>query len=392
VRALRVAFVAPFGVCRRGTTQARVLPLAAALAARGHQVRVIVPDWDCSHCAERSYQVGSAAVCHLGEPNASRRLISLRLLRRAYRAALEHRPHVLHCFKPIGYSGAVALLAAQLARRAGWAGLLAVDADDLEGPDGWAARTGRPVWQARALGWQERTALATADVVTAASAYLTQRISAWRGDGLAPLYLPNAVELALAAPPCERGVPTEAPILLLYTRFNEFTPARGAAVAAEILRRVREARLVVVGDGPIERRQTFFRELERLGVAHRVTWRGMLTGEALHAVLEADAVALWLFDNNRINVARSPVKLLELMTHGRPLVAEAVGEVPRLAGTGARLVRAGDTAELARQATTLLQDRTERQEQARRARASLAANTWSARAQALDRLYGVQCT
>ena len=44
--ALRVTFVAPFGLRRKGTTRARVIPLAAALAARGHRVRVVVPAWD----------------------------------------------------------------------------------------------------------------------------------------------------------------------------------------------------------------------------------------------------------------------------------------------------------------------------------------------------------
>ena len=175
--------------------------------------------------------------------------------------------------------------------------------------------------------------------------------------------------------------------MLLYTRFNECTPYRGAAVVSEILQRARGARLLVVGDGPAAGREAFFRELQRRGASQRVTWLGALRGPALHAALETDAVGLWLFDENRINLARSPVKLLELLAHGRPTIAEAVGEVAPLAGSGAQLVEAGATAELVRRATWLLRDRAARHEQAQQARASMAAHNWALRAHALEEAY-----
>ena len=40
---MRIAFVAPFGLRAKGTTRARVLPLARELARRGHTVAVFVP-------------------------------------------------------------------------------------------------------------------------------------------------------------------------------------------------------------------------------------------------------------------------------------------------------------------------------------------------------------
>src|SRR5207248_6414163 len=65
VPALRVTFVAPFGLRRKGTTRARVIPLAAALAARGHRVRVVVPAWDSPEDWGRRDRLPGVDVLHL---------------------------------------------------------------------------------------------------------------------------------------------------------------------------------------------------------------------------------------------------------------------------------------------------------------------------------------
>src|SRR3954454_3392465 len=43
---MRIALIAPFGLQPKGTVSARMLPLAHALAGRGHMVRVVIPAWD----------------------------------------------------------------------------------------------------------------------------------------------------------------------------------------------------------------------------------------------------------------------------------------------------------------------------------------------------------
>ena len=43
---MRITLIAPFALHPKGTTRWRVLPLARALAAQGHAVRVVIPPYD----------------------------------------------------------------------------------------------------------------------------------------------------------------------------------------------------------------------------------------------------------------------------------------------------------------------------------------------------------
>jgi hypothetical protein len=327
---------------------------------------------------------------HLVSPRASRRLLSLHLLRRTLRAALAERPDVLHCFKPIGYSGAVAALAGGLGRVAGWRGRLALDTDDLEGSQGWAAAAGRPRWQCLTIDWQERWAMAAADLVTAASLDLRVRASQLRRAGSAVLYLPNGTVPPALAPP-RAGLQTgerDSQTLLLYCRFNEFEPVRGADAIAAILLQAPRARLLVVGAGSTCRAAAFFRRLESRGVGKRATWRGMLRGQELADALSADSVAIWLFDDNPINRARSPAKLLELLANGKPVAAESVGEVARLPPSVVRAAPAGDPAGIVRATLLLLTETDTRLRLAQDARTYAATCcTWQHRAADLERFY-----
>jgi glycosyltransferase involved in cell wall biosynthesis len=385
---LRVTFVAPFGLRRRGTTAARVIPLASALARRGHRVQVVIPEWDCPQAAGRGYLVGDAEVRHLAVSPAVETEYSARLLLQTYRAALDGRPDVIHCFKPIGYSGAVALLLRHATSRGRWRGLLAVDADDLEGRDGWAARAGRPGWQVMVLDWQERRAVQSARLVTVASHYLAARARDWRGHGRGIAYLPNAVRNA----PCSPGVAAVArrdagTQLLLYTRFNEFSPERGARLIAAVLNRLPAAQLTVVGDGDAEARETFRRGLRESGVSSRVKFSGLLNGNDLWATLASADVALWPFDDTPINRARCPAKLLELLAVGTAVVAEDAGEVGRLAGRGARLVCAGVEEQFIAAAVELASGATERSRLRALAQDVASNQNWQRRAEKLESSY-----
>jgi glycosyltransferase involved in cell wall biosynthesis len=115
---------------------------------------------------------------------------------------------------------------------------------------------------------------------------------------------------------------------------------------------------------------------------------GTLPAEALAGALGVDSVALWLFDDNPINRARSPVKLLELLAHGRAVVAEGVGEVSTLADGAALLVAPGDTETLVEEAIRLLTDSIARRRLGQQAQVAMQRGaSWRARAEQLSAWY-----
>jgi len=361
-----------------------VIPLAAALAARGHSVRVVVPAWDSRVDWGRRLRVRGVEIIHLPSAPIPCPEFSPLLLAQIWRAAMRFDPDVLHCFKPIGYSGAVALGATRPGRPR--RPLVVVDGDDLEGWSGWARRSGRSLWQAVLLSWQERQVLRSADVVTVASKYLLRLVRRWRGPKGHTHYLPNGVVTApghLEVSCCHSG---EALRLLLYTRFNEFGLARGAAVLGRVMDEVPGAQVIVVGDGA--ERRAFQALIRAQAWGDRVSFRGFQTGDDLaRSVAEAN-MALWLFDDNAVNRARSPVKLLELLASGKPVVAEDVGEVSALGAGGLRLTTPGDADAFAEAVRELANDLAERERLARHLRQTGQERLdWQRRAASLDRLY-----
>ena len=113
---MEILFVGPFGLSPKHTVSGRALPLAQALARRGHRVRVLIPPWDRPEDSGRRFTLDGVSVEHIILP---RRLWVLHhpvIVWRLLRPALVSRPDVVHVFKPIGHSGAVGLLVWYLKR------------------------------------------------------------------------------------------------------------------------------------------------------------------------------------------------------------------------------------------------------------------------------------
>jgi glycosyltransferase involved in cell wall biosynthesis len=183
---------------------------------------------------------------------------------------------------------------------------------------------------------------------------------------------------------------TGPPKLLLYTRFNEFSLERGADAIDRVLACLPAAKLSVVGDGP--QRPAFERLLLARSCAARVRFAGFLHGHELGVALREADVGLWLFDDTPINRARSPVKLLELLAVGTPVVAEAVGEVAALGGAGLQPVTPGNVPELTAAVRHRALGKAGQEAPATRAGQCLPETlTWESRAARLERRYA-PCT
>jgi len=65
---VNLAYVAPFGFQPKNTTARRVMPMARAVAARGHQVRILVPPYDDPESFGRQWNDAGVEVHSLPRP------------------------------------------------------------------------------------------------------------------------------------------------------------------------------------------------------------------------------------------------------------------------------------------------------------------------------------
>ena len=354
--------VGPFGLRPKATMRSRALPLGQALVRRGHTVHLLLPPWSAPEDAGRAWDEGGVRVEHVWLPPRLPGLYQAMLTARLYRRALALGPDVIHYFKPKAYPAFVAQLARARRRLGGGRTALVLDSDDWEGPGGWNDVEPYGAWARRLFAFQERWELRRADAVTVASRALETLAWAAGARRERVFYLPNG-----CLPPAAEGHGERvrarhglgrSPLLLLYTRFAEFT----LAGLAEILRQVAQARpdvrLLVVGQGLRGEEKRLPELLAPLGLAGAVSYAGWVEPGELGDYFAAAQVALHPYDDTLINRTKCSAKLGELLAHGVPVVASAVGENCHYVehGLSGLLVPAGEPGVFAQAVLALLAD------------------------------------
>jgi glycosyltransferase involved in cell wall biosynthesis len=182
--------------------------------------------------------------------------------------------------------------------------------------------TWRTGWH-RALGhWADRQA----DAVIAVA---TNLAAAADGHGARVRIIPNGVEppsslvvpVEIAATRIRLGIPTEAYVISYVGRFTaDKNPFLFIEAAARVAARCPTAYFVMLGDGPL--RTSVEAHARAVQLDGRVLFAGFQAdAAAFHPV--ADVLAL------PSNSEGAPLVVLEAMAAGRPVVATAVGDVPR---------------------------------------------------------------
>ncbi len=356
---MRIVMIGPFGLRPRGTMSVRALPLAQALVARGHTVMLLLPPWQNPEDAGRVWDEGGVHIENVALPVGMPGWFHWRLAAALAQRAAALEPDVLHAFKPKAYAGL-----AHLALRRRFP--VVVDTDDWEGYGGWNDINPYPTLLKRFFAWQERWGLTRAAAVTVASRALQTLVWAMGGPPERVFYLPNG---CIPRPAVSRAVEgRERPTLLLYTRFFEYKVERLWRIVEGVRARIPDARLWVVGKG-------FFAEEETLlALARAAGWQvadgaspaldadlvyaGLVPPEDLPAHFARADVALYPFDDTLLNRTKCPVKLLDLLAAGVPVVADAVGQVAESIRHGETgwLVSPGDDAAFIDAVTALLRD------------------------------------
>ncbi len=381
--------VGPFGLRPRGTMSVRALPLAQALVARGHEVTLLLPPWQNPEDSGRRQESGGVTVENIPLPPRVPVLFHLLVALRLTRRTCSLRPDVVHLFKPKAYSGLTHYLLAGLPRSR--RPRLVVDSDDWEGPGGWNAIGGYTPLQRWFFERQEKWGLTNADAVTVASRTLEGLVWALGVEPERVFYLPNGARDIRPAP-FDRPHP---PTVLLYTRFFEFPVSRVVEVMRRVRERVPAARLVVVGEGLFGEEKELSRLAYQAGmlIGRDVVLRGWVPAADLPARFAQADVAIYPFDDTLVNRAKCPVKLLDLLAAGVPVVAEAVGEIREMIQperTG-YLVRTGDVDAFAGAVVRLLGDKGLRERVGRAAAADVRERfSWARLAEEAERAYGVE--
>lgn len=389
---MRIAMIGPFGLQLKGTMSVRALPLARALAQRGHAVRVIVPPWDHPQDAGHTWQDAGVEVENIELPAPTPGLFHLRVTHALIKRALDFRPDVIHCFKPKAYAGLSAWVLWQMKRLGRAKARLIVDTDDWEGAGGWNDLSSYAWPQRKLFAWQEKWGLTHNDGVTVASRALESIVWSLGVQRERVAYVPNGMrDSAVRSQEPAVRIPAPGFRVLLYTRFFEFKVERVIEVWRKIAAEVPDARLVVVGKGFAGEEEQLLKRAAAVGFGGSIEYAGWVAMDDLSGYFARSDIALFPFDDTLINRTKCSVKLIDLLAAGVPVVADAVGqntEYLRHNETGV-LTPAGDVAAMAQAAIDLERDRARAQRLgAAAARDVRERFNWERLSAEAERLYG----
>ncbi len=357
---MRIAIVGNFGLGSKQTMAVRALPLAEELARRGHAVQMALPiRWDAD-LSEPDLANG-VALRYAGRGPHLPGLTQLWQLLLLAWYTLRWRPDVVYCFKPIAYSGAILVLFRWLRLARLFRGTIALDTDDWEGDGGWNDRFALPRWVKRLVAWQEQWSLRHADVTTVASRTLQELVQ--QVGARKTVYLPNALAQSSLGLPAIHSTDSELglddrPVVLLYTRFVEFDVTRVLDVLENLCEDVGNAVLLVVGQGLRGEEQELSRMALARGLVANVRLAGWIPTDLLPHYFAMAHVALYLLDDTLLNRAKCPMKLLDLLAAGVPVVADRVGQAYEYVADGRSglLVEPGNRTAMAEAVASLLSD------------------------------------
>ncbi|HEX9372507.1 MAG TPA: glycosyltransferase, partial [Roseiflexaceae bacterium] len=263
------------------------------------------------------------------------------------RAAVRLGGDAIHVCKPQPINGLAGLLAARALGRP-----LYVDCDDYEaGGNRFGA-----AWQQRLVRFWEDHLPRQAAGVTVNTRFLQRRCESLGVPAARLTYVPNGIATARLVPPDPRPVAGlraalglgGAPVAMYIGTLSQTTHHVGLLLDAFALvaTRLPAARLLLVGDG--EDRATLMAQARRLGLGGRALFAGAVAPAAVPAYLALAACSVDPVADDAVAAARSPLKIVESLASGVPVVTGHVGDrAEMLAHDAGVLVRPGDARALA---------------------------------------------
>jgi glycosyltransferase involved in cell wall biosynthesis len=342
-------------------------PLARELVRLGHRVTVLAlhPAWErlsSTQVDDAGVRVVYAGQMHVRKEGARKTYyspgrflqVSLAATARLARALASASADIIHVGKPQPYN----LLAARLARRGR---LLYVDCDDYE------AETNRfsGRWQQRVVRYFEDSIVRDAVALTVNTRFTAQRYQALGVPEQHIVYVPNGVDRQRFAgrpdpAPLRRklGLSPETPVVLYVGTMGLHSHPVNLLLEGfqRVCRSHPSAHLLLVGGGEdYDRLQQMAVEL---GIGERTLFTGRVPPADVPAYLALATLTVDPVHDDLIARARSPLKVVEGIAKGVPVITADVGDRREMLAGGevGMLVPAGDSAALGDAVLALLND------------------------------------
>ena len=381
----------------KSTMRLRALPLAKAMSAKGHQITVLLPPWDCPEDAGKSWTEDGVRIVNAELPRTLPGLFEIMTTRHLVQLILSVQPDVVHAFKPKAYAGLTAMVLWVLRLMKLTDIRLVMDTDDWEGAGGWNDIATYSTIQRYFFAWQERWGLTHCDAVTVASKALQTLVWAMGVPPNRVLHLPNGIpksKLSHASYSPSNTESSGAGTVLLYTRFIEFDVSRLLEIWLRVLDLAPSAQLVVVGEGLNGEENVLLQKSQIAGIDQSITYLGWPGIEVIPGILPSVDVAIMPFDDTLINRTKCTARIVELMGAGVPIIAEAVGQTTAYIEPGKTgiLVPSHDTNAFAKAIVRVLANVRQSQKMGQNAIQYLAENfTWEKLAMTAETAYQIAC-
>ena len=325
---MRIVMLCPWAMYPKGTVTARTLPIAKKLAEKGHDVYLVIPPFDNPSDSEKLYEIENVKICNVKIsytiPFIKHLLIVYALVKKSFGL----KPDIIHVFKPKGYSGLAAMIL-ELYNIP-----LIIDTDDWEGSGGWNDKVDYHPIMKKFFNFQEKWIPLHSNAVTVASKTLETQI--W-GFGVSPenvFYVPNGVNKLASSKnkiynisnlreKCGIG---DSPSILLYTRFFEFDVQKIIDILKLVLAEMNNVKLVVVGKGFSKEEDELLALSEEAGIRESIIYTGWLQPDEIIQYIELADVAIYPYNDTLINRSKCSAKLTEILSRGKAVVADNVGQ------------------------------------------------------------------
>lgn len=391
---MKIVFLAPFGIRPKGTLIARMIPIAVELQALGHEVVIVAPPYTNPEDSGKTEIVRGVGLRNIALGPKHKVLAAPLLAWRMFRAALSERPDLIHLFKPKGYGGLAAMLLILLQRAGIRLPPFFLDTDDWEGEGGMNELHAYSGPEKRFYRFQEQWITRRALGVSVASRGLEQLVREMGLPHERMLYLPNCVSVPVsgAVKPlrADLGIAPDAPVVLLYTRFFEFSQEKLEFVFAAIYRQVPQVRFLVLGQGRHGEEEQLVAASMKHGFRSALVLAGWIEPSQLPDYLAVGDVAIYPFADTLVNRCKCPAKLTELLMAEVPLVADRVGQIAEYMrqGSSGLLCEPEQWQEMASGVVDLLGDAQQRRELGASGRRNLLEHfAWPAYAVYLESFY-----